>query len=54
MSVRLAPALGEETDGSPSSRPSRARSRAREAAAAAVALAVGRRFRAEAVLERED
>jgi len=54
ISVRLAPALGEETDGPSSSRASRARACAREAAAAAVALPVGRRFRAEAVLERED
>jgi hypothetical protein len=52
--VRFAPALGDETDGAPSSRASRARAWAREAAAAAVAPLAVRRFRDEAVLERED
>jgi len=51
--VRFAPALGDETDGPSSSRASRARAWAREAAAAVAPLAV-RRFRDEAVLERED
>src|SRR5450756_281356 len=53
--VRLAPVLGDEPDGpSAACRASRVRVCAREAAAAAAAPPVGRRFRAEAVLERED
>src|SRR6266403_1445832 len=54
IKVRLAPPRDDGIDGLSASRGSRARAWARDAADPKPAALVGRRFRAEAVLERAD